>query len=213
MKHWSFRRQQTEVLEVNLGDECRVANGLPVKPLDGTPSTSRSKPQEETQLTCGRQQGGKDQTKRGKAWHGANRMVKMRLFLLACSFVVFSTLADAHGGGLDSLGCHHDHKHGGYHCHRGPLAGRSFASKSDAIRALQAQEGGQSLQQPSTSHIQSQAQPAPQTDREERTVYVTRTGKKYHGPHCQYLSRSKIPISLKEAREQGYKACSRCGGR
>ena len=25
----------------------------------------------------------------------------------------------AHGGGLDRHGCHHDRKHGGYHCHRG----------------------------------------------------------------------------------------------
>ena len=141
------------------------------------------------------------------------RLVRTRLFLLACSIVVFSTLAHAHGGGLDSLGCHHDRKHGGYHCHRGPLAGQSFATKSDAIQALQAQEGGQSLQQPSTSHIQSQAQSPPQIDREERAVYVTRTGKKYHGPYCPYLSRSRISISLKEAKEQGYAACSRCGGR
>ena len=28
--------------------------------------------------------------------------------------------AFAHRGGLDSLGCHHDRKRGGYHCHRGP---------------------------------------------------------------------------------------------
>lgn len=26
--------------------------------------------------------------------------------------------ASAHSGGLDSKGCHHDRKHGGYHCHR-----------------------------------------------------------------------------------------------
>ena len=25
--------------------------------------------------------------------------------------------AFAHGGGLDRNGCHHDRKHGGYHCH------------------------------------------------------------------------------------------------
>jgi hypothetical protein len=44
--------------------------------------------------------------------------------------------ASAHGGGLDQLGCHHDRRRGGYHCHRGPLAGRSFATKDDALRAL-----------------------------------------------------------------------------
>ncbi|WP_448659205.1 excalibur calcium-binding domain-containing protein [Sphingomonas sp. CJ99] len=32
--------------------------------------------------------------------------------------------ADAHGGGLDKHGCHHDRKGGtGYHCHRGPGPG------------------------------------------------------------------------------------------
>jgi endonuclease YncB( thermonuclease family) len=32
----------------------------------------------------------------------------------------------AHGGGLDAHGCHHNRIEGGYHCHRGPLAGRAF---------------------------------------------------------------------------------------
>ncbi len=41
-----------------------------------------------------------------------------------------------HGGGLDSLGCHHDRKQGGYHCHQGPLADQSFASKAEALEAL-----------------------------------------------------------------------------
>ncbi|MFT3997898.1 MAG: YHYH domain-containing protein [Asticcacaulis sp.] len=32
------------------------------------------------------------------------------------------TDVDAHPGGLDSKGCHHDRKNGGYHCHGGPSA-------------------------------------------------------------------------------------------
>lgn len=32
---------------------------------------------------------------------------------------VLPAAADAHGGGLDAQGCHHDRKNGGYHCHRG----------------------------------------------------------------------------------------------
>ena len=44
----------------------------------------------------------------------------------------------AHGGGLDAHGCHHDRKNGGYHCHQGPLAGQSFASKSEMLAALEA---------------------------------------------------------------------------
>jgi endonuclease YncB( thermonuclease family) len=46
------------------------------------------------------------------------------------------TAASAHGGGLDSRGCHRDRKLGGYHCHKGPLAGRHFASKAEALSAL-----------------------------------------------------------------------------
>jgi hypothetical protein len=49
-----------------------------------------------------------------------------------------------HGGGMDALGCHNDRKHGGYHCHKGPLAGQAFASKAEAQRAL----GGSGPEQP-----------------------------------------------------------------
>ena len=41
-------------------------------------------------------------------------------------------------------------------------------------------------------------------------VYVTETGECYHLGGCQYLSHSKIPISLKDAKAQGYRACSVC---
>ena len=41
-------------------------------------------------------------------------------------------------------------------------------------------------------------------------VYITRTGEKYHTGSCQYLSRSKIEITLGSAVARGYGACSRC---
>ena len=41
------------------------------------------------------------------------------------------------------------------------------------------------------------------------TVYVTKTGKKYHLGSCSSLRRSKIPMSLAEAKK-GYGPCSRC---
>ena len=41
--------------------------------------------------------------------------------------------ARAHGGGLDALGGHSEKKTGTYHLHRGPLSGRNFNTKSDAI--------------------------------------------------------------------------------
>ena len=42
------------------------------------------------------------------------------------------------------------------------------------------------------------------------TVYITRTGSKYHQGWCRYLSRSKIPISLSQAKAEGYEPCSVC---
>lgn len=42
------------------------------------------------------------------------------------------------------------------------------------------------------------------------TVYITRTGEKYHRSGCRYLSNSKIPISLSNAKASGYTACSVC---
>ncbi len=55
----------------------------------------------------------------------------------------------------------------------------------------------------------SEGQPTGATEPEEATVYVTRTGSKYHRSSCQYLRRSRIPVSLKEAK-QSYDACSLC---
>lgn len=47
------------------------------------------------------------------------------------------------------------------------------------------------------------------TETTETTVYITKTGKKYHRAGCSYLKKSKIPISLSEAR-QSYGPCGRC---
>ena len=41
------------------------------------------------------------------------------------------------------------------------------------------------------------------------TVYITRTGKKYHRASCRYLKYSKIPVSLEKAK-QNYGPCSVC---
>lgn len=42
-----------------------------------------------------------------------------------------------------------------------------------------------------------------------QTVYITRTGAKYHRGSCRYLKYSKIPISLEKAK-QSYGPCSVC---
>ncbi|MGV8905920.1 MAG: ComEC/Rec2 family competence protein [Acetobacterium sp.] len=42
------------------------------------------------------------------------------------------------------------------------------------------------------------------------TVYTTNTGTKYHVDGCTYLSKSKIPISLGDAKAKGLTPCSKC---
>ena len=43
-----------------------------------------------------------------------------------------------------------------------------------------------------------------------QTVYITKTGQKYHADGCRYLSHSKYDIDLKGAIQKGYEACSVC---
>jgi endonuclease YncB( thermonuclease family) len=77
------------------------------------------------------------------------------------------------------------------------------------------EDGGQSVDGvsvPAPSPVtrrRAEGQPTGTAEPEEETVYVTRTGAKYHRSSCQYLRRSRIPVSLKEAR-QSYDPCSVC---
>ena len=41
-------------------------------------------------------------------------------------------------------------------------------------------------------------------------VYATDTGECYHRGDCRYLSKSRIPMSLKDAKAKGYRPCSVC---
>lgn len=43
-----------------------------------------------------------------------------------------------------------------------------------------------------------------------QTVYITKTGTKYHSEGCRYLSKSKIAIDLADAIAKGCEACSVC---
>lgn len=52
--------------------------------------------------------------------------------------------------------------------------------------------------------------PTPKQTNQAVTVYITKTGKKYHRDGCRYLSKSKIPISLSSAKNEGYGPCSVC---
>lgn len=55
----------------------------------------------------------------------------------------------------------------------------------------------------------SQPETTPSDAEKETTVYVTKTGSKYHRDGCQYLRQNKIAISLDKARS-GYEPCSKC---
>ena len=54
-----------------------------------------------------------------------------------------------------------------------------------------------------------QSHPVQRSD-QTQTVYVPRTGKRYHRDGCRYLATSKIPISLKDAKARGYTPCKVC---
>ena len=70
----------------------------------------------------------------------------------------------------------------------------------------QAQRAGRGLWSSNVGRQQNiQTDEVPRT----QTVYITRTGAKYHRSSCRYLKYSKIPMSLEKAK-QGYSPCSVC---
>lgn len=89
-------------------------------------------------------------------------------------------------------------------------------SDTNSSTQIQSQQSSSSAvvnsgdQNTSTAQQQSSVQQASSTDNQSTTVYITKTGKKYHRAGCKYLARSQIPISLDEAKAQGYTPCSVC---
>lgn len=76
-------------------------------------------------------------------------MSKLSAMAVMTVFCLANTPAAwAHGGGLDSYGCHHNRKAGGYHCHRGPLAGEHFDSKAEMLGQLKASDGSKQKKAP-----------------------------------------------------------------
>ena len=68
-------------------------------------------------------------------------MKSFAITLALCLFGVTS-IASAHGGGVDGQGGHNNRSAGNYHFHRGPLDGRTYASKEEAAKALSANSPG-----------------------------------------------------------------------
>ncbi len=63
-------------------------------------------------------------------------MMNYSLPSLLTLLVFASSFCFAHPGGRDAFGCHRDKAQDNYHCHEGKLAGRTFATKEEAQKAL-----------------------------------------------------------------------------
>ena len=67
-------------------------------------------------------------------------VIAAAVWVIASVALLSTSPALAHGGGLDKYGCHHDRKHGGYHCHRGSSAAAPIddtASRTDLSPRIQ----------------------------------------------------------------------------
>lgn len=45
---------------------------------------------------------------------------------------------------------------------------------------------------------------------QDSTIFVTKSGKKYHRNDCDFLRKSKIATTKADAIERGYTPCSKC---
>jgi hypothetical protein len=58
--------------------------------------------------------------------------------------------------------------------------------------------------------VRQAVSPSPTSSQSAETVYVTKSGKKYHRAGCSSLSKSAIPMTKSEAEAKGYTPCARC---
>lgn len=86
-------------------------------------------------------------------------------------------------------------------------------TKGDGITPSESNSSSNSTSSSSNTNATVQQATAPQTAQSNNqgvTIYITKTGEKYHAAGCRYLSKSQIPISLDDAKARGYDACSVC---
>ncbi len=146
---------------------------------------------------------------------------------VAASLILYS--AFSHSGRTDSSGGHHNRKTGGYHYHGTPKSSTSTYSRptpstgtqsstvqSGAVQSSEIAELASEMKRLRASVEALDASVQKLVERAEgdsadteSTVYITRTGEKYHRSSCSYLRSSKISISLTDAK-RGYSPCSVC---
>lgn len=82
------------------------------------------------------------------------------------------------------------------------------AEAKKAAEAAAAQKATQEKAATTSSSASSASKASSTTN--PQTVYVTKTGKKYHNDGCSSLKKSKIAMSLSEAEGEGYTPCKNC---
>lgn len=78
------------------------------------------------------------------------------------------------------------------------------AAEAAARKEAEEKAAAEAAERQQTESVSAEAQ--------ERTVYITKTGTKYHNASCRHLKKSKIEISLSDAVARGYEPCKTCGG-
>lgn len=94
---------------------------------------------------------------------------------------------------------------------RGYKAGYENGKKDGSAEAGKASEGSSSsAATQSGGTTSSSSEGSGYASQSAVTVYVTDTGSKYHSYGCQYLRESCHGMTLYQAKQAGYTACSRC---
>lgn len=83
-------------------------------------------------------------------------------------------------------------------------AGEASEEAADSSSSSAVYSGG------TTSSSSSSTEGSGYASQSAMTVYVTDTGSKYHSYGCQYLRESCHGMTLYQAKQAGYTACSRC---
>lgn len=132
--------------------------------------------------------------------------MKKILFILTIVCLMLTSLASvtvAHKGRTDSYGGHNNRAMGTYHFHSGPLSGQEFASKAEAINALN-----------SNTRVSSSVSTKKVTYNGETLVGSAKSNK-YHNPNCRWAQKIKKAnlvnfLSLEDAKSKGYVPCKVC---
>jgi competence protein ComEC len=78
------------------------------------------------------------------------------------------------------------------------------------IKVYRTDESGTMVFTADGDNIEVKTERTGQQDEKDITVFITKTGKKYHMDECNLLRESKMPIKLSEAKEKGYEPCKTC---